>query len=104
MGNTKWRQRRQLAEIAGREAADGGMDRAEEFEAMGVDVGEAYAKGKREREREVSDFNRRQNHPLRRISNAANALAGRADDSDVRELADLVEQMADYLLEQEEHG
>lgn len=101
MGNTKWQARRKRAEIAGREAADGGMDRAEEFEAMGVDTGEAYANGKREREREIAEAQAREAHPLRRISRDAEILASRADDSDVHELASLVEQLADYLLEQE---
>lgn len=103
MGNTIWRQRRKAAEQAGREAADGGMDRAEEFESMGVDTGEAYAKGKREREREIAEAQAYQNHPLRTISYEANAIADRAESSEVRELAGLVERMADYLLENE-HG
>lgn len=101
MGNTIWQRRRKNAEIAGREAADGGMDRAEEFGSMGVDTGEAYAKGKREREREIAEAQAHQNHPLRTISYAADAIADRAESSDVRELADLVERMADYLLENE---
>lgn len=101
MGSTIWRQRRKNAEIAGREAADGGMDRAEEFEAMGVDTGEAYAKGKREREREIAEAEARESHPLRQISREAADLYNRTESSDVRELSELVERMADYLLENE---
>lgn len=101
MGNTRWQARRKRAEIAGREAADGGMDRAEEFEAMGVDTGEAYAKGKREREREMEEAEARESHPLRQISREAADLYNRTESSDVRELSELIERMADYLLENE---
>jgi hypothetical protein len=100
MGNTVWQRRRKAAEIAGREAADGGPDRSEEFKALGLD--ESYHKGRRERESEMQAAQTYESHPLRQISHEASDLYNRTENPEVRELSELIERMADYLLEKEE--
>jgi hypothetical protein len=99
--STKWGRMRNAAREAGAEQADGGDDRRAEFASRGSDVRDAYDSGYnnrvQERAREAEAFD----HPLRQISRDANAIWSRTNDSDVSELASLIERMADYLAENE---
>lgn len=102
--STKWGRMRNAAREAGADHADGGEDRREEFASRGRDVRDAYDSGYQNRLQERARQAEAESHPLRQISREANAIADRAESSDVRELADLVERMADYLIEKEERG
>jgi hypothetical protein len=64
----------------------------------------AYNKGFREGQKfqEAEAEQEAFDHPLRQISRDANAIWHRADDSDVCELARLIEALADHLAEQEQ--
>lgn len=102
--STKWGRMRSAAREAGADHADGGEDRRAEFASRGTDVRDAYDSGYQNRLQERARQAEAESHPLRQISREANAIADRAESSDVRELADLVERMADYLIEKEERG
>ena len=101
---TKWGRMRNAAREAGAYHADGGEDRRAEFSSRGTDVRDAYDSGYQNRLQERTRQAEAESHPLRQISREANAIADRAESSDVRELADLVERMADYLIEKEERN
>ncbi len=102
MTKTIWGRQRKAATEAGAYHAQGGDDRRHEFASRGVDVGLAYQQGYENERRRMEEQAERENHPLRRISREANALWNRAESSDVSELARLVEELADYILEKEE--
>ena len=102
--STKWGRMRNAAREAGADHADGGEDRREEFASRGRDVRDAYDSGYQNRLQERARQAEAFDHPLRQISRDANALWSRADDSDVTELATLIERLADYLVEKEERG
>lgn len=46
----------------------------------------------------------REQHPLRQISREANSLFDRCESREAAEVAQLVERLADYLLEREDDG
>ena len=102
MASTIWRQQRKAAEEAGREDAESGENNRDRYAVKGRDVMEAYDNGFRERKAEIERQQEALDHPLRQISREADALAYRTDDSDVMELARLVERMADYLADKED--
>lgn len=103
--STKWGRLRSAAREAGAFHAEGGDDRRAEFASRGSDVRDAYDSGFQNRKQEIARQAEAFDHPLRQISRDANALWSRADDSDVSELASLIERLADYLVEKEEsHG
>ena len=103
---SKWGRLRKAATEAGAMQADGGDDRRDEFASRGADLRDAYDAGFRNRERERADQQEAFDHPVRQISREANALYDRTEDSDVRELCNLVERLADYITEKEDgqHG
>lgn len=101
MGSTRWHQQRKIAHDAGRIHADGGEDKFALHAAKGDDVAEAYRKGYKEREREIAEQASAFNHPLNEIVRRTDALASRAEDSDVRELADIVNDLARHLADKE---
>lgn len=99
---SKWSKLRKNATEAGAFHADGGDDRRDEFASRGTDLRDAYDKGFQNRERERAEQEKAESHPLRQISREANALYDRTEDSDCRDLANLVERLADYIVEKEE--
>ena len=100
---TKWGRQRKAAHEAGAYAADGGPDRRREFDTLGVvhsyDAG--YQQRKQDREDQIEREQKLQ--PLRQINNQADALASRSDNEEVRELADMIRDLTQHLLEKE-HG
>lgn len=102
MGNTIWQRQRKAARQAGREAVEGGDDRKPEFEHKGL--GASYDEGFRERQQEMAQAKAYQEHPLRAISREANRLVETIAGDEPRHLAELVERLADYLLEREDDG
>ena len=97
---SKYRSQRKQAYTAGVLHADGGTDERDLWAERGFK--DAYESGYSEHAAYLESEQRHREHPLRHIGHAANALGFRAETSDVRELCDLVERMADYLLEKEE--
>jgi len=101
-----WGKRRRAAREAGQYHAQGGPDtRAAWTEKH---CAEAYAAGYDE---QMEYFNQQQtrqtairDHPLTQIKHEADALAYRSDNSEVTELARLIERMAEYIMEQEGDG
>lgn len=104
MSNSKWRSQRNAATAAGILHAQGGPDRRAEFASRGSDLRDAYDKGFQNEEQDQLRRDQAENHPLRQISSKAYLIRSNPD-PEVAELAELIEQMADYLLEKEEaHG
>lgn len=99
---SRWSKQRNEAREAGAIDAQGGFDRRHEFASRGIDLGLAYKEGYDDQVRRMEEAAERENHPLRQISRDANGLWGRAESSEVCELARLIEQLADYILEKEE--
>lgn len=104
---TLWQRRRKAAREAGAYHADGGPDTRAHHAALGQDCADAYddafADRKRDREEQVAREIAIRDHPLTTIKREADALYQRTDNSDVAELARLVESLADYILEKEQN-
>lgn len=97
-----WATWRKQARDAGALHAQGGPDRRREFAEKSHDAAQAYEAGYTE---EIADQQRRDeydNHPLRQISREANRLVETIGGDEPRQLAELVERLADYMLEKEE--
>lgn len=101
---TKWGRQRKAATEAGMLHADGGEDRRAYFASLGADVRDAYDKGYQNHEQDLARRAAAEQHPLRRISREAEALHGRADTVQLGDLALMVSQLADYILEREERN
>lgn len=99
---SRWGKQRNAAREAGAYHAQGGPDRRHEFASRGVDLGLAYKAGYDNEVRRMEEAAERENHPLRRIIREANILWNGASLSEVAELARLVEELAQYMLEKEE--
>jgi hypothetical protein len=102
---SKWSKQRKTATEAGAYHAQGGDDRRAEFASRGSVLRDAYDKGFQNEQQEMARRQEAQNHPLRAISREANRLVETIAGDEPRQLAELVERLADYILEQEEtHG
>lgn len=99
---SKWSRQRSAAREAGAYYAQGGPDRRHEFASRGTDLGLAYQQGYDNERRRMEEQDERDNHPLRQISREANRLVETVESSEARQLAELVERLADYILEKEE--
>lgn len=97
---TKWGCMRAAATEAGALHAQGGDDRRAEFASRGTDVRDAYDRGFQNQQQEAARQQEVFDHPLSQIAREANILTT-SDTSEVRELADLIERMALYLVEKE---
>lgn len=100
---SRWTKLRAQAREAGRYAAQGGPDERRKYDGMGVV--HAYDEGY---QREVEEAQHQADRderlaPLRQIRNQADALASRSDNEEVRELSDMIRDLADYL-ESNHHG
>lgn len=100
---TKWGRLRKVATEAGRDHAHGGPDRRAEFASRGIDVRDAYDSGKRNAEREMQEQAEQDERllPLRNIRDEAKSIWIEANASDVKELARLITELAEYLMEKE---
>lgn len=98
---TVWQKKRRSAREAGWEDAELGNYRYDHFAKQGSDVGSAYIDGRNERLGEMAAAQARWDNPLLKISLQAANLVSATDSSEVRELAEMIEQLADYLLEKE---
>lgn len=101
MGSSRNRDRRRKAYEDGVLEADGGVCNRHKY-VHDTDLLSAYNQGKAAHTADLKEQAERHDHPLRQISREANALYDRTEDSDVRELCNLVERLADYLVEQEQ--
>lgn len=98
---SRWGKQHKAASEAGAYHAQGGDDRRHEFASRGVDLGLAYQQGYDNERRRMQEQDERENHPLRQISAGAYRIRSNPD-PEVSELANLIEQLADYMLEKEE--
>lgn len=94
---SRWTKLRAQAREAGRYAAQGGPDERRKYDGLGVV--HAYDEGY---QREVEESQHQADRderlaPLRQIRNQADALASRSDNEEVRELSDMIRDLADYL-------
>lgn len=100
--STKWGRQRKAATGAGAFHAQGGDDRRAEFASRGTDLRDAYDKGFQNEQQDQARRDAAEAHPLRAISREANRLVETIAGDEPRQLAELVERLADYLLEKEE--
>lgn len=101
MTKTIWGRQRKAATEAGAYHAQGGPDRRAYFASLGRDTRDAYDKGFQNETTEQNLRDERSRHPLRQISAAAYRIRSNPD-PEVSELARLVEELTDYILEKEE--
>lgn len=99
-GSDQRRRMRSKAYDDGVLEADGGVCNRHKY-VHDTEMLSAYNQGKAAHTAHLKQKAEAFDHPLRQISRDANALWTRADDSEVCELARLIEGMADYLVEQE---
>lgn len=101
---TIWHRRRKAAREAGEYHALGGPDTRAHHASLGQDCADAYDDAFKDRVAALDLVRERSTHPLRQIISDANAVWRRSDDSDVAELANLIEQLAQYTLDKEEQA
>lgn len=100
MSSTIWSRRRKQAYKEGELHADGGDDLRHKY--LGdLDLLGHYDRGRSDHARHLCEQTEYHEHPLRKINNQADALASRSDNSEVRELSDMIRDLTDYLLEKE---
>lgn len=102
---TKWGRQRKAAREAGEYHADGGEDTRAFHASRGTDCAEAYADAYADRmayhERNMLAERERVNHPLTNLAMRAEALAYRGETPEVAELARMIEELAQYIVEKE---
>lgn len=102
---TIWQRRRKAAREAGEYHADGGPDTRAHHAAQGKDCAEAYADAYADRvahhERNMLAEQERVNHPLSNLAMRAEALAYRGETPEVAELARMIAELAQYIVEKE---
>lgn len=98
---TKWGRQRRAAREAGAFAAQGGPDRRREFDGLGVvhSYDEGYKEEIEQRQAEADRLERLE--PLQQINNQADALASRSDNEEVREIADMIRDLTQHLMEKD---
>lgn len=98
---SKWGRQRKAATDAGAMAAQGGEDRRAEFASRGSDLRDAYDAGYRNEQQAMERAFERQNHPLTLISRRAQTLVENSDSEEVREIADILDDITTYLINRE---
>lgn len=96
-----WKARKQACDRAAISDADIGENRRDVWRASGLQ--ERYDNRYRERRQQIDATEERESRlsPLRQINNQADALASRSDNEEVREIADMIRDLTDYLIEKE---
>lgn len=101
-----WGRRRKAAREAGEYHAEGGPDTRAHWVAL--HAGDSYDAGYKARSQEIEEIQARQtairDHPLNQIRHEAETIARVTDSSEVRELAELIERMAEYIMDREGDG
>lgn len=101
---TIWQRRRTAARKAGAYHAEGGPDTRAHHASRGQDCADAYDDAFKDRIAALDLARERSIHPLRQIVSSADSIGRRSNDSDVTELARLVELLAQYTLDKEEQA
>lgn len=98
-----WKAQKRACDNAARSDAEEGENRRSDWTARGLQ--ERYDKAYRERRAQIEATEAEEERlaPLRQIRNQADALASRSDNEEVRELSDMIRDLADYL-ESNQHG
>lgn len=96
-----WKQEKRNCDRAARSDAEEGENRRSDWTARGLQ--ERYDKGYRERRAQIEATEAAEERlaPLRQINNQADALASRSDNEEVREIADMLRDLTQYIMEKD---